>query len=114
MSQLEKIVVVTASMECPMCPTIVTGRTAEGVTVYVRYRWGNLSVRIDPREPAPNAGAEGMWILALQLDPEGLDGWLSYEEVKQHTAEILVWPEELTPRNFDDDKTGETLDDLVL
>lgn len=102
MSQTEKIIVITAIMECCMCPTTFTGRTADGCTIYARYRWGILSVRIDPRDPAPHGGAGGVWILEKQLDEEGLDGWLEFDELREHTAEIIEWPDDLSPRPPDD------------
>ena len=85
-----------------MCPTTITGRTGDGMTVYARYRWGHLSVRVDSRDPAPHGGAGGAWIFEKQIDPEGLDGCMSYDELKQHTAEIVEWPAELTAYRFDD------------
>ncbi len=114
MSQTEKIIIITAIMECCMCPTTFTGRTADGCTIYARYRWGILSVRIDWRDPAPHGGAGGAWILEKQLDPKGLAGAMYFDELKQHTSEIIEWPDELTPRSFDSDKTGETQDDLLF
>jgi hypothetical protein len=94
-----------------MCPTTIIGRTANGETVYTRYRWGHLSVRVDSRDPAPHGGAGGAWIFEKQIDQEGLDGCMEYEELKQHTVDIVEWPAELTPRRFDDEASG--LDDLL-
>ncbi len=105
MSQSEKITVVSAHMECGMCPTTIIGKTSDGWTVYARYRWGMLSVRLDPRDPVPNCGAEGTWILSKQLDPDSLDGCLYYDELKEHTAEILEWPDELSPKIHDENDT---------
>ena len=102
MNESEKITVTLAQMECGMCPTIISGKTIEGWTIYARYRWGLLSVRIDPRDPAPFCGAAGVWIMAKQIDPEGLDGWMEYDEIKQHTSEMVTWPDELSPRNHDE------------
>lgn len=99
-----KITVVTATMECCMCPTLVTGTTDDGWTVYARYRWGMLSIRLDPRNPAPHSGAEGTWIMAKQLDPAGLDGCMSYEKLREITADIIDWPAEITPKIFDDNE----------
>ncbi len=101
MSQTEKIVVIEAYTECFACPTIIIGKTSDGWAVYARYRWGQLSVRVDPSEPAPLDGAMGCWIVEKQLDPEGLDGWLDYETLREITAEIMVWPDELSPRTYD-------------
>lgn len=86
-----------------MCPTTIIGKTSDGLTVYVRYRWGMLSVRLDPRDPAPNYGSEGAWVLREQIDPKGLDGCMTFDELKEHTADFIVWPTELSPRTFDED-----------
>lgn len=102
MIQSEKVTVISAQVECGMCPYTIAGITTKGWTVYARYRWGLLSVRIDERDPAPFSGAAGVWILAKQIDPKGLDGWMTYEELKQHTTEIISWPDELSPRNNGD------------
>lgn len=114
MSQTHKITVATASMECCMCPTIVTGRTADGLTVYARYRWGKLSVRVDSRDPAPDGGAGGVWILERQIDPEGLDGAMDFDELKIHTAESIEWPDEITPLTFDEDEGSASSSDLLF
>lgn len=47
MTAPRKITVTTAQYECLMCPTIISGKTEEGWTVYARYRWGLLSVRLE-------------------------------------------------------------------
>lgn len=102
MSTTQKIKVVTAYMEFPLCPTVVVGITADGWTVYCRYRWGHLSVRLDPRDPPPLGGAAGRWILNQQIDPGGLDGSMEYEELQALTADLIEWPAELTPKTYDD------------
>jgi len=73
---MQKIKVIVAQIECWMCPRTITGRTDDGWTIYARYRWGNLSVRIDPRDPPSDGGASGRWIMDKQIDPEELDGWM--------------------------------------
>lgn len=103
MTQPGKITVVCATLEFPLCPTVFSGRTADGSTVYCRYRWGRLSVRLDHRKPAPCDGAEGRRIYERKIDPNGLDGQLSYDDLRQHTAELLDWPAELTPKTYDED-----------
>lgn len=98
-----KLIVTTATMECLMCPTIIVGITDDGCAVYCRYRWGRLSVRIDPRDPPPHGGAAGRWILDQQIDPNGLDGDMSYEQLQELTADLIEWPAELSPRPIDDE-----------
>jgi hypothetical protein len=86
-----------------MCPTLITGKTENGGTIYVRYRWGQLSVRLDPRDPAPHGGADGVWILERELDPDGIDGWISFESLREITDGIIDWPEVLSPEIYDED-----------
>lgn len=88
-----------------MCPTVIIGRTVEGGTVYCRYRWGQLRVSCDHRNPAPHGGAAGQWLMVKQLDPEGLNGCLYYEELRELTADIIEWPDELSPQVFDENDT---------
>lgn len=102
MTKIKKITVISAQMDCLMCPTIFIGKTTEAWTVYARYRWGQLSVRLDPRDPAPNDGAAGRWILEIQLDPNGLDGCISYDTLREITSELVEWPAELTQKNYDE------------
>lgn len=93
-------------MVCGMCPSIFIGKTADGTTVYARYRWGLLSIRLDPREPAPIGGAGGVWIHTKQVDPDELDGCMTFDELKEHTAEVVSWPDELTSRSELDNPNG--------
>ena len=102
---MKKIIVTTAYMDCCMCPAIITGTTDDGWTIYARYRWGMLSVRIDPRDPPPDGGASGRWIMDKQIDPEELDGWMDYDDLKMHTAEIVEWPDELTRKIYEEDES---------
>ena len=102
-----KIIVVSAHMEFPLCPTIVSGTTDDGATVYVRYRFGRISIRIDHRKPAPNGGTGGRRIYEEKLDPDGLNGWLEYDDLRKITADWIEWPDELTPRKFDEDDVME-------
>jgi len=105
MSQPEKITVVTAWIELLMCPSIFIGKTADGWTVYCRFRWGHLSVRVDPRDPPPFYGAEGMWIFAEEIDAEG-GGCMDYDELRQITGHLIDWPDQLSSRpKSDDDET---------
>lgn len=88
-----------------MCPTIISGKTEEGWTVYARYRWGLLNVRLDQRDPPPQGGAAGERLLEKQLDPEKIDGCISYEDLRKITAGIIEWPVEISPGSFDESDT---------
>lgn len=98
MTKPRKIIVTRAHTEFPMCPTAIVGTTDDGSTIYCRYRWGLLTVRLDDRNPAPHGGAEGQTIHEIQLDPTGLDGDLDYDKLRKITEETIEWPSELSPK----------------
>ncbi len=56
---------------CEACPSQWEGYTDENEKVYIRYRWGYLSVEIDDKE-----------IFGKKIGVE-LDGILSFQELKQ-------------------------------
>ena len=89
------IKVVSAHCICVACPTTYTGKTDDGCTIYARYRWGNLSVRIDDSPNPELEGAAGCEILAKTIG-HGVHGYLSYADLRQHTAGLVEWPDELT------------------
>lgn len=108
------IKVISAYYELHLCPMVIVGKTADGSTVYARVRWGHLSVRIDPRDPAPHGGAGGQWIVDKLVDDDQLAGWIEYDELKKVTEELVEWPDNITERppldNRDDDG-GDNNDD---
>jgi hypothetical protein len=74
------IVVTSLTQTCPSHPAQWEGTTADGRVVYVRYRWGYLQVRVDGGEVF-GAQLGGQW-----------DGEMTYDELKQHTQGVMVWP----------------------
>lgn len=56
---------------CEFCPSQWEGYTEKNESVYIRYRWGYLSVKIDDKE-----------IFGKNID-DGFDGVLSFEELKK-------------------------------
>ena len=86
--------VVEAHCICCACPTTIVGKTEQGETVYARYRWGHLSVRIDPREDPPFEGAAGEWILSEQIGDK-YDGCLAYEKLRELTNDLMKWPDDI-------------------
>jgi predicted GNAT family acetyltransferase len=77
-------VVDTVTQTCDACPSQWEGRLSDGRRLYVRYRWGALEIDID-----------GERVLDQQRG-DGLDGLLTYEELKAATEGVFIWPE--TPR----------------
>ena len=86
------IKVMEAHCICCACPTTIVGTTEPGETVYARYRWGHLSVRIDPREDPPFEGAGGEWIFSEQIG-EKFDGCLTYAKLRELTLGLIEWPD---------------------
>ena len=87
------IKLVSANCISIACPTTYVGKSAEGLTVYARYRWGLLSVRIDDSPEPECEGAAGWEILQKTIGHE-FDGWLNYSDLRQHTADLVEWPDE--------------------
>ena len=85
------IKVINAHYEMYVCPTVIVGNTDDGCTIYARYRWGHLTVRIDPREAPPFGGAGGTWIFAEQIGGQ-YDGSLDYETLVSLTKDLIEWP----------------------
>jgi hypothetical protein len=54
-----------------------------------------LSVRIDDAHEPRHGGAAGSSILEVTIGHE-LHGWLSYADLRQHTAGLVEWPDEPT------------------
>lgn len=87
------IVVTTVTQTCCASPNIYSGTTKEGETIYARYRWGHLSVRILPAGIDDRAeGATGKSIFEVDHG-ETLDGFIYFDELRSLTEEIIQWPE---------------------
>ena len=78
---------------CDACPSQWEGVTDAGKAVYVRYRWGYLSISIGDtltqairREGPENSVFEKAIV-------NSLDGFITYDELKEHTRGIISWPE---------------------
>lgn len=96
--------VVRLTKTAEACPSAWEGRTDTGEWVYVRYRWGSLTVGAGATRD--EAVARGIWegqggrtVFAGELG-DRLDSWLSFEELVRATAGTIAWdcerPEELT------------------
>lgn len=97
------ITVVSAHCTCFACPSCYIGKTADGKTVYARYRFGHLSVRFDAASRPQHDGAGGREILAVEIGNQ-TDGCLDYQHLRLQTVGIVDWPAELTapPRPAED------------
>lgn len=88
------IVVTTVTQTCCASPNTFSGKTAEGDTIFARYRWGHLSIRLLPAGVDDGfEGSTGKSILELDHG-ERLDGFIGYEELRRVTREVIQWPDE--------------------
>lgn len=66
---------------CYACPSQWEGRTACGHPIYIRYRWGRLSVRIGLIGESEWGAVEGQEIIGLPIG-DGMDGFMEYQTLK--------------------------------
>lgn len=74
------IVVDVLTKTCESCPAQWEGRTNDGREVYVRYRWGHLSVEID-----------GSVILEKEVGGP-YDGSMDLTELAHHLRGVALLP----------------------
>ena len=78
---------------CSACPTQFEGRTSDNRRVYVRYRWGYLSVRIGEIGGDIYTAVNGTEVFGKVIDPEGWDGTMFFDELKEITKGFVQWPD---------------------
>lgn len=80
-------IVISIKQTCSACPSQWEGRLIDGDYIYVRYRWGGLGVGIG--KTRNTAILEDSFYKSIG---DSLDGFLSYEELKEHTKDEFSWP----------------------
>jgi hypothetical protein len=77
------------------CPSQWEAKTSDGHGVYVRFRWGILSIEVSDEPTEKDFGDdEGHWTQVFRYkDDNEWNGDMSLEELKAHTAEIFDWSE---------------------
>lgn len=71
--------VVKLIQTCTACPSQWEGKTDDGKSVYIRYRWGQLTVNVD-NEPQFHYSAADV-----------LDGFMTFDEMAAYTRSVLVF-----------------------
>jgi hypothetical protein len=72
-------------------PSQWEGKADDGRFVYVRFRWGHL--RIGVGATLDEAITEDRKTIFEQQLSDGLDGELSYEQLRAATKGVVEWPE---------------------
>lgn len=77
---------------CNACPAQWDGMTDDGRKVYVRYRWGCLSVRLGAvGDHGEWAGVEGDELVSQEIG-DSYDGEITLDELKYYTEGVIEWP----------------------
>jgi len=79
----EPIKITKAVQTCMACPAQWDAWTEDDEYVYVRYRWGGLTI---------DYGVHGESIFEKSVGG-GMDGVMSFDELKRHTRGVIEWPD---------------------
>ena len=87
------IKVTDIEMTCGACPSQWEGHTDDDRQIYVRYRWGNLTIEVsEPGDTEKNAAVFGELVFEAQCG-DGLSGIMSYNKLKELTKDVIEFPE---------------------
>lgn len=79
---------------CSACPSQWEGRTDDERLIYVRYRWGYLTISISkPNSRDISDAVNGEPVFDLKHGDD-LSGYMEYEELKKLTQHLIEWPYE--------------------
>jgi hypothetical protein len=78
---------------CSACPSQWEGKTADGQQVYIRYRWGHLSIGVDPEDAVLNPN----WSHRVAYG-DALDGYMSDRELVVTLGNTVKWDSKLKDR----------------
>ncbi len=88
-------VVTSLKKTCTACPSQWEGTLDDGRVLYARYRWGELSVGLGERiEDAVDNGRSEEALFCEHVG-DGLDGFMSFEELRAHLCGLLDFPADL-------------------
>lgn len=75
---VHKFVIEELHLYSKSCPTIWTGFTKEGKSIYIYYNWAKLSVRLAEKDEEPHFGKE---IISVMYGKDLTEGDISIEEI---------------------------------
>lgn len=97
---------------CEACPAQWEGHTIDLRPVYVRFRWGYLSVRIARLHEHDAVG--GREVFGKQIGG-GLAGSMTGAELAEHTAGVIEWPNTITAdEDYPDDEMSRAMQELGI
>ena len=95
MTEKPMINVTKITKTCSACPAQWEGWTDDNRQIYVRYRWGHLTVELgEIGDKAEMAAVDGEEVLSYHKDNHPYGGYMEYDELKQITKDVISFPEE--------------------
>jgi len=90
---MKKLRILRLTNTCNACPAQWEGWLNDGRAIYIRYRWGYLSVRVSEEATKDIADAvSGNEIYGRRIG-HGLDGFMDYDILKEKTGDVLIFPD---------------------
>jgi hypothetical protein len=86
-SEQTMIRVARAKIEIAACPLQISGITEDGQSVFLSYRWGQLTIHVSDE-------TENGWCLIQKIGGKN-DGYLDLDAIREITAKQMEWPAEL-------------------
>lgn len=91
--------VIALKRTCLACPSQWEGNLEDGRAVYARYRHGELTIGVgDEIEEAVRRASSDVALYAEDVG-DGLDGFMSFEELKAKLCGVLEFPAGLVVEN---------------
>jgi hypothetical protein len=91
--------VIALKRTCLACPSQWDGSLADGRAVYARYRHGELTVGVSSDIDGAVRNARSDVALYAEEVSDGLDGFMSFEELKAKLCGVLEFPAGLVVEN---------------
>jgi hypothetical protein len=91
--------VIALKRTCLACPSQWEGSLADGRAVYARYRHGELTIGVGDDIDGAVRNARSDLALYAEEVGDGLDGFMSFEELKAKLRGVLKFPAGLVVEN---------------
>ncbi|GAJ20753.1 unnamed protein product [marine sediment metagenome] len=82
------IKIIKLKRTCFACPAQWEGETSDKRAVYIRYRWGHLSIRLSEVGGTVSDAVGGREIYGEEIG-DGFDGLMDFAELEKLTREVL-------------------------
>lgn len=99
MTQVNNLTIESLNRDCIASPASWTGRTSDGGSIYIRFRWGTLSLRYSTELTDEDYVPKENEIYNEQMGDD-LDGYLSPGDIRLKLEDIGVTVEDTLPETF--------------